>query len=207
MKAKESTTTTTTTTTSTTTKRQWKCYSDSQTFLRNQSASTSIIYVMSDKSWGQTWLAVSLSHSTLTPASHYKHRSHKARHRTWAVNIMPILNHMDHCRDLNLGFPALKTAAFTARPSRHTHLYARLYLHCWLAGSNLWWEAAAQTILVYSRLCRSTTGSISPLESAIFLCPLLSSSIPLLVAPQCHLSNDVLVFRLIIHPLSATLCF
>ena len=25
--------------------------------------------------------------------------------------------------------------------------------------------------------------------------------------PQCHLSNDVLVFQLILHPLSATLCF
>ena len=37
-------------------------------------------------------------------------------------------------------------------------------------------------------------------QSSIFLCPLLSSSIPLLVAPQCHLSNDVLVFQLILHP-------
>ena len=61
--------------------------------------------------------------------------------------------------------------------------------------------------LFYSRLCLSTAGSSPPPESSIFLCPLLSSSIPLLVSPQCHLSNDVLVFRLILHPLSATLCF
>ena len=46
-------------------------------------------------------------------------------------------------------------------------------------------------ILFYSRLCPSTAGSSPPPESSIFLCPLLSSSIPLLVAPQCHLSNDV----------------
>ena len=62
-------------------------------------------------------------------------------------------------------------------------------------------------ILFYSRLCPSTTGSSPPPESSTFLCPLLSLSIPLLVAPQCHLSNDVLVFRLILHPLPATLCF
>ena len=62
-------------------------------------------------------------------------------------------------------------------------------------------------ILFYSRLCPSTAGSSPPPESSIFLCPLLSLSIPLLVAPQCHLSNDVLVFRLILHPLSATVCF
>ena len=63
------------------------------------------------------------------------------------------------------------------------------------------------SILFYPRLCPSTAGSSPPPESSIFLCPLLSSSIPLLVAPQCHLSNDVWVFRLILHPLSATLCF
>ena len=49
-------------------------------------------------------------------------------------------------------------------------------------------------ILFCSRLCPSTAGSSPPPESSIFLCPLLSSSIPLLVAPQCHLSSDVLVF-------------
>ena len=59
------------------------------------------------------------------------------------------------------------------------------------------------SILFYSRLCPSTTGSSPPPESSISLCPLLSLSIPFLVAPQCHLSNDVLVFRLILHPLSA----
>ena len=59
----------------------------------------------------------------------------------------------------------------------------------------------------YSRLCPSTAGSSPPPESSIFLCPLLSLSIPLPVAPQCHLSNDVLVFQLILLPLSATLCF
>ena len=37
-------------------------------------------------------------------------------------------------------------------------------------------------ILFYSRLCLSTAGSSPPPESSIFLCPLLSSSIPLLVA-------------------------
>ena len=67
---------------------------------------------------------------------------------------------------------------------------------------------SSSSILLYSIL-----GCVLPLQetalrqSSIFLCPLLSSSIPLLVAPQCHLSNDVLVFRLILHPLSATLCF
>ena len=61
-------------------------------------------------------------------------------------------------------------------------------------------------ILFYSRLCPSTAGSSPPQESSIFLCPLLSSSIPLLVAPQYHLSNDVLVFRLILHPLCLPLC-
>ena len=60
---------------------------------------------------------------------------------------------------------------------------------------------------IYSRLCPSTAAS-SPLpESSNFLCPLLFLSIPLPVAPQCHLSNDVLVFRLILSPLSASLCF
>ena len=47
------------------------------------------------------------------------------------------------------------------------------------------------SILFYSRLCPSTAGSSPPPESSIFLCPLLSLSIPLPVAPQCHLSNDV----------------
>ena len=60
------------------------------------------------------------------------------------------------------------------------------------------------SILFYSRLCPSTVGSSPPPESSIFLCPLLSLSIPLPVAPQCHLSNHVLVFRLILHPFSAT---
>ena len=62
-------------------------------------------------------------------------------------------------------------------------------------------------ILFFSRLCPSTAGSSPPPESSIFLCPLLSLSILLPAAPQCHLSNDVLVFRLILHPLSSTLCF
>ena len=60
-------------------------------------------------------------------------------------------------------------------------------------------------ILFYSTLCPSTAGS-SPLpEFSNFLCPLLSLSIPLPVAPQCHLSNDVLVFQLILHALSSVL--
>ena len=57
-------------------------------------------------------------------------------------------------------------------------------------------------ILFYCRVCPSTAGSS---QSSNFLCPLLSLSILLPVAPQCHLSNDVLVFRLILHPLPATL--
>ena len=65
-------------------------------------------------------------------------------------------------------------------------------------------DSFALPVLFYSRLCPSTAGSSPPPESSIFLCPLLSLSIMLLVAPQCHLSNDVLVFRLILHPLSAT---
>ena len=60
--------------------------------------------------------------------------------------------------------------------------------------------------LFYSRLCPSTAGCSPPPESN-FLCPLLSLSIPLSVASQCHLFNDVLVFQLILNPLSATLCF
>ena len=66
---------------------------------------------------------------------------------------------------------------------------------------------AAARILFYSRLCPSTAGRSHLPESSIFLCPLLSLSIPLPVAPQCHHSNDVLVFQLILHPLSAILCF
>ena len=61
--------------------------------------------------------------------------------------------------------------------------------------------------LFYSKLCPPTAGRSPPPESSSFLCPLLSFSKPLPVAPQCHLSNDVLVFQLILHPLSATLCF
>ena len=63
------------------------------------------------------------------------------------------------------------------------------------------------SILFYSSLCPSTSGSLPPSESSIFLCSSLSLSIPLTVAPQCHLSNDVLVFQLILHPLSLPLCF
>ena len=40
--------------------------------------------------------------------------------------------------------------------------------------------------LFYSRLCPSTTGRSTPPESSNFLCPLLSLSIPLPVALQCH---------------------
>ena len=63
------------------------------------------------------------------------------------------------------------------------------------------------SILFYSRLCPSTAGSSPPPESSNFLCPLLSLYIPLPVAPQCHLSDDDWFFQLILHPLSATLCF
>ena len=73
--------------------------------------------------------------------------------------------------------------------------------------SSLGWGLNFGAILFYSILCPSTAGSSPPPESSIFLCPLLSLSIPLPVAPQCHLSYDVLTLRLILHPLSATLCF
>ena len=79
------------------------------------------------------------------------------------------------------------------------HSSGYLAMHLVLLGWFLFYS-----ILFYSRLCPSTAGSSPPPESSIFLCPLLSSSTPLLVAPQCHLSNDVLVFRLILHPLSAS---
>ena len=52
-------------------------------------------------------------------------------------------------------------------------------------------------ILFYFRLCPSTARSSLPPETSSFLCPLLSLSIPLPVAPQCHLSNDGRVFQLI----------
>ena len=51
------------------------------------------------------------------------------------------------------------------------------------------------SILFCPGLCPSTAGSSPPPESPIFLCPLLSLSIPLPVAPQCHLSKDVLAFQ------------
>ena len=41
-------------------------------------------------------------------------------------------------------------------------------------------------------------------ESSHILCPLLSLSIPLPAAKQHHLSNNLLVFQLILRPLSAT---
>ena len=53
----------------------------------------------------------------------------------------------------------------------------------------------------------SFTAVSNPLPEFSLFCPLLSLFIPLPVAPQCHLSKDVLVFTLILYPLSATLCF
>ena len=47
----------------------------------------------------------------------------------------------------------------------------------------------------YSRLCPPQEVGLR--QSSNFLCPLLSLSILFPVAPQCHLSNDVLVFQLI----------
>ena len=54
------------------------------------------------------------------------------------------------------------------------------------------------SVLFYSRLCPSTAGSSPPPGSSNFLCFLLSLFIPLPAAPQCHLSNDVLVFQLML---------
>ena len=56
------------------------------------------------------------------------------------------------------------------------------------------WPWLFHSILSCSRLCPSIAGSSHPPESSNFLCPLLSLFIPLPVAPQCHLSNNVLVF-------------
>ena len=60
-------------------------------------------------------------------------------------------------------------------------------------------QALTHSNLFYSGLCHSTAGSTPPPESSSFLCPVLSLSIPLPFALQCHLSNDVLVFQLILH--------
>ena len=80
---------------------------------------------------------------------------------------------------------------------------------CALERSGTWSRKSYRrfySILCYSRLCSSPAGS-SPLPESNFICPLLSLSIPLPVAPQYHLSDEVLVFRLISRPLSSTLCF
>ena len=69
----------------------------------------------------------------------------------------------------------------------------------------LFYSILFYSILFYSRLCPSTAGRSPPPESPKFLCLLLSLSMPLPVAP--HLSNVVLVFQLILRPLSATLYF
>ena len=84
------------------------------------------------------------------------------------------------------------------------------------SGSSAAAAALELSILFYSILgCVLLLQEVAPPpplptpESSIFLCPLLSLSIPLPVVSQCYLSNAVLVFRQIlhIHPLSATLCF
>ena len=64
-----------------------------------------------------------------------------------------------------------------------------------------------EQVLLYSRLCPSIAGGSPPPQSSNFLCSLLSFSILLLVAPQFHLSNTVLVFQLVLHCISATLSF
>ena len=97
------------------------------------------------------------------------------------------------------GYESRSANRYTTRRPRTTQR-RKMQIHLGLLLSHY-------SILFYSRLCPSTAGSSPPPESSIFLCPLLSLSIPLPVAPQRHLSNDVLVFRLILHPLSATLCF
>ena len=62
--------------------------------------------------------------------------------------------------------------------------------HCWI----LFYSILFCSLLFSSRLCPSTAGS-SPLpESFNFVCLLLSMSILLLVAPECHLSKVILVF-------------
>ena len=82
--------------------------------------------------------------------------------------------------------------AYTNRTRLHDRQgLARLPPHNW---------SILYSILFYSRLCPSTAGNSPPPESSYFLCPLLSLSIPLPVALQCHLSNDVLVYQLILHP-------
>ena len=64
-----------------------------------------------------------------------------------------------------------------------------------------------------SMLFCSVLGSVLPLQEEaqrqVLQLPLFCAvlSIPLYVALQCDLSNDVLVFQLILSPLAATLCF
>ena len=74
-------------------------------------------------------------------------------------------------------------------------LYSLFFILC-----SLFFICCSLFFILYSKLCPSTTGSSPPPESSVFLCLLLSLSIPLPVAPQCHLSNDVLVFRQILPP-------
>ena len=62
-------------------------------------------------------------------------------------------------------------------------------------------ELLFYSVLFYSRLCPSTAEGSPPRESSNFLYPLLSLSVSFPVAPQCNLSNDVLVFQLILHPI------
>ena len=84
-------------------------------------------------------------------------------------------------------------------------------VHTMLCYAMLCYAMLCYAMLCYAMLCYSILGCVLPLqessplpEPSIFLRPLLSLSIPLPVAPQCHLSNDILVFRLILHPLSDT---
>ena len=97
----------------------------------------------------------------------------------------------------------------------YTHTLARIYffLHTHTHAHTHCTQCAECFVVFFTNKCFafailfSSTGGCNPQPgSSNCLCPLLSLSIPFPVAPQCHLSNEALVFQLILRPLSDTLC-
>ena len=101
-------------------------------------------------------------------------------HQEWR-DVVELINHSDSVWTW-IGLAKMEPKGETALS--YMLLYQNVFILSQMFSSTF-------AILFYSRLCSSTAGSSPPPESSIFLCPLLSSSIPLLVAPECHLSNDV----------------
>ena len=107
----------------------------------------------------------------------------------------------------------LPASICTAAHAQSKHSSSQTYLWTEMKGpteqtvSSLF--TISQTILFYSKLCPSNAGSNPPpvLQLSLSFAILVHTSILLPVAPQYHLSNDVMVFQLILHTLSATLCF